>query len=804
MSDIDMQELMNEILKPITSHDISDDENGDNSDQKNEDDTNINDENDNIEEDYKNDELDFEELLVEAFVLAGYTRKFMQNKENIMNKLISIETLSNMNKGKFGRIVSEFNISIPSATKIYEIIQYNIKKELIENTEEMDEPELNNIGINFSSGHYDKHSQTYRCSLNNVQIIASNSRTRTATIEINKKQIENFVIQQNAIQNPLIILLGISEYDGINCCQQLIDVKYDMIALRRLFQSMYGYVVIHRNDRMNWRAKQIIDFFHYTIKQKLIHHQINKLKEDYDGVIVCISSYFKNNHIYSSDEHAINLEYIYQIFGEMYPALLSLPRLFIINTYPITTNYFYHIAQSDEKMSVASSGLKLVNNNKSNNSNSDRLMLSPSNSARTSFRKSLSRINTAYKPLTTKIDIGQRRMTIFGQSFHGNRLISYGYNTCNDEDNGCSLFYRSVINSFKHFTKFNKYRIYTPYLSVICDEIESNLKQLYVENKSIEIEDFNNYNLKFKVDEFEDIEFEPFVYRIGDIQFMKNIKYKKLKLIENDEKKCELLTEFRQNQKIVCYLYKEIKSNQYYNVSNLTLSEIHSKLLDGTIEAQVPTEHRIENILCAKNKSTLYALKNYNGLRVQLRSIGGLDSTSHKHKVYGDKKKASSEFRYLKICVRNDSKNYHLSLDISLSGSYLYQCEYLEIPTYRNLACGYEHTYFVIGLDCDSSQYYDCMSKYGVVGGLQYIVRDANTGKDTNMRFVCVFKGVDVKNNLKDLVYPYMDCLYCDKTQVNLEQFVSKLNDKQKKKKQNVNIDCKSSELHSAFFRFSV
>ena len=64
---------------------------------------------------------------------------------------------------------------------------------------------------------------------------------------------------------------------------------------------------------------------------------------------------------------------------------------------------------------------------------------------------------------------------------------------------------------------------------------------------------------------------------------------------------------------------------------------------------------------------------------------------------------------------------------------------------------------------------------------------------------------MDAKNSLRDLAHPYMDCVYCDKTHVNLQQFVGRLSDKQKKNtKRKVNIDCKSVELHSAFFKFAV
>ncbi len=37
------------------------------------------------------------------------------------------------------------------------------------------------------------------------------------------------------MRNPLVVLLGISEFKQINC-DPLIGVKYDMIACRRLFE----------------------------------------------------------------------------------------------------------------------------------------------------------------------------------------------------------------------------------------------------------------------------------------------------------------------------------------------------------------------------------------------------------------------------------------------------------------------------------------------------------------------------------------------------------------------------------------
>ncbi len=53
--------------------------------------------------------------------------------------------------------------------------------------------------------------------------------------------------------------------------------KFKFIVLRLIHDMIILFFKL-----MNWRAKQI--------KNILIHCQINKLKEEYDGVIICISS----------------------------------------------------------------------------------------------------------------------------------------------------------------------------------------------------------------------------------------------------------------------------------------------------------------------------------------------------------------------------------------------------------------------------------------------------------------------------------------------------------------------------------
>ena len=40
------------------------------------------------------------------------------------------------------------------------------------------------------------------------------------------------------MNNPLVILLGVSEFKEVNC-NRLIGVKYDMVACRRLFEYVF-------------------------------------------------------------------------------------------------------------------------------------------------------------------------------------------------------------------------------------------------------------------------------------------------------------------------------------------------------------------------------------------------------------------------------------------------------------------------------------------------------------------------------------------------------------------------------------
>eukprot|EP01084_Bolivina_argentea_P180231 311370_1 len=193
-------------------------------------------------------------------------------------------------------------------------------------------------------------------------------------------------------------------------------VKYDMIALQRLFEQLYGFRVFQENGRMLWATTEITKFFERAIEQILINE--NGL---YDGIIIIISTHGGSNEvIYDSYEEAYNLHDIYKLFGEDNPGLLDIPRVNVIDACRgnITDFFIENVkgGQSDDEESI----------------------------------------------LIGKKHRGSNRVTLFGNS--PGIVTSYSYSDeSNLETTGASFFIRSIIEAFREYEK-NKNDLYTPNL----------------------------------------------------------------------------------------------------------------------------------------------------------------------------------------------------------------------------------------------------------------------------------------------------------------------------------------------------
>eukprot|EP01084_Bolivina_argentea_P248477 415658_1 len=306
-------------------------------------------------------QLEVEEILIEAFYLSGNLKLYLQNKTALLNEFKDIIELISTSKVDFcGFLYRKMDISNNIAIKIYESLQCK-KNDLDMNhpeklksmdVDDIDESrlqiieyktiqskELNTINMNFTNGRYDKICNKYEITLNQTDIKFFNPKTNTITLRIDDKNVNKFMDINTSpkMNNPLVVLLGISEFKEIDC-DRLIGVKYDMIACRRLFQEYFGYAVFPycddwRYGKQYWSNYDIKDLFETVIRRELINCENGNLLNKFDGVIVIISTYINSNKniIYSSDEDPIHLYDIFKKFDSDYQELNKIPRLFIID-----------------------------------------------------------------------------------------------------------------------------------------------------------------------------------------------------------------------------------------------------------------------------------------------------------------------------------------------------------------------------------------------------------------------------------------------------------------------------------------
>eukprot|EP01084_Bolivina_argentea_P000163 313_1 len=106
--------------------------------------------------------------------------------------------------------------------------------------------------------------------INNILTIhesqLTNSINDTLVVQLRNENIEQVTTGGDKVRtyNPLVILLGVSEFANKKL-STLHGVKYDMIALRRLFQQHMGLTVVHENNQMVWRKNDILKLWQRAI-----------------------------------------------------------------------------------------------------------------------------------------------------------------------------------------------------------------------------------------------------------------------------------------------------------------------------------------------------------------------------------------------------------------------------------------------------------------------------------------------------------------------------------------------------------
>eukprot|EP01084_Bolivina_argentea_P261940 442842_1 len=146
------------------------------------------------------------------------------------------------------------------------------------------------------------------------------------------------------ITNAMVIVIGIGQYDydppdnDTEICGQLADlqgVDKDIENMITLFHNTLNYDVYPeeyvddirngRSPKTYWTEKEL----HTFLMKNVIH--LEKNIENYDGLIVIISSHGIPGYICTSDYRIFSKLALHRIFSANHPKLRSIPRIFIFD-----------------------------------------------------------------------------------------------------------------------------------------------------------------------------------------------------------------------------------------------------------------------------------------------------------------------------------------------------------------------------------------------------------------------------------------------------------------------------------------
>eukprot|EP01084_Bolivina_argentea_P104106 186439_1 len=139
------------------------------------------------------------------------------------------------------------------------------------------------------------------------------------------------------IKNAMVILLAIGEYDDEPQTpdQELgflsnLDVENDVVSLSNLFGHQgLNYSIFPKYNleypKVHWTQDEIISL----LEAKAL--QLSENKENFDGLVVAVSSHGWLNSVCTSDYKLINKIAIHRIFTTNYPQTREIPRVFLFD-----------------------------------------------------------------------------------------------------------------------------------------------------------------------------------------------------------------------------------------------------------------------------------------------------------------------------------------------------------------------------------------------------------------------------------------------------------------------------------------
>eukprot|EP01083_Nonionella_stella_P302073 1039957_1 len=135
------------------------------------------------------------------------------------------------------------------------------------------------------------------------------------------------------VRNPLVLFVGISQYDEAPTNPQvdgffrsLDGIDVDARNVNRLFGDQLNYTVFPKDSQLKWSGEQLMAFL--TEKADLLESNVRTI---YDGLVVILSCHGITDHIVTSDYKTIKKSAVHRLFTAQKPKSREIPRVFIFD-----------------------------------------------------------------------------------------------------------------------------------------------------------------------------------------------------------------------------------------------------------------------------------------------------------------------------------------------------------------------------------------------------------------------------------------------------------------------------------------
>eukprot|EP01084_Bolivina_argentea_P277725 474263_1 len=148
---------------------------------------------------------------------------------------------------------------------------------------------------------------------------------------------------QMLIRNPMVLLIGVGDYDAepieqdIDAAVSDLPVDIDINNLLRLFRDHFAYEIYPKYDKkcsnIAWSQEELINFlnekaqiFEENVKTPE-DDEIDQTKKNFDALFIALSAHGLNNSILTSDYKLVDKDVIHRIFSSYNPKSRTVPRI---------------------------------------------------------------------------------------------------------------------------------------------------------------------------------------------------------------------------------------------------------------------------------------------------------------------------------------------------------------------------------------------------------------------------------------------------------------------------------------------